>query len=288
MNRWLRIFYVPDGAPGGGDTPPADTPPAAPAAPPAGDPPPADDNPWKGFWGSSLPNDFREANKTELLLMKEKGTTMKDVVEETFSHRKNMERALIVPKEDDPPEVKKAFMGKMGIPESPDGYGLDAKVLGDLDKDGAFTKATAERYYKKGMTKAQAQEAFNVIAETAKGALAAKAKMDKDAAEQFDSRFAALVSEGEKDPVKAAAKAKESIEYFKRFMIGLGDKALVKRMRDSGILYDPQYAAAMSAYHKRAFGEADYVAGEPQGGSEKKGPEFLGHSSDFDDAYGRK
>jgi hypothetical protein len=126
--------------------------------------------------------------------------------EEAVTAKKKLARSITVPDKDNPdPEERKAFFKAFGIPDKSDEYGLEAK---SAEKN--FMAARAQKYHALAARKAQA-EAFEP---------AILKKVDGD-----------------------ATKKDEAINIYKRvWSMRAKNPALVKRLADSGMLMDPDFA----------------------------------------------
>ena len=161
-----RMFYAPDtGADGAGE--PAGAEPTAPGADAlesvgsvVKETPPADPKPQEPpalpKYSSQLSPEIREKYKESLEKMG-KDTSLNDTFSELMETRGKLERAILLPEKDNPEDIKR-FMQDMGIPESPDGYKIDEKVLG-----AEATKLMTQQALKAGMTTKQAQAMHGFI-----------------------------------------------------------------------------------------------------------------------------
>jgi hypothetical protein len=279
MITW-RFFYDADGTGGGGGTesPPVDPP--APDNAPAADPaPPAEgtnsgDDPWKGTWIAQLPQEAREKHKDRLMSLK--GKHLAEVLDEHFSQTERMEGAIIPPGTDAAPEEVKAFLQKMGIPENPEGYELDSKLIGDTD--GSFTKTFADNLARIGLTKKQGQMVYAQIAALYKTGQEGQKKLRSEIEGSFETRL-------KEDCAGDEAKAADTKEWFKRWMVSLADKKLVRDLADSGIAFNTQFAKTMAETHRKHTADMPYIGSQ---GSAKEGPGAFPVSPQFAERYGRR
>lgn len=287
----LRIFYEPEGVPTGqAPTEPAAAPastsepaPAAPAAPPAeATPASPPEDPWKGWWAAQLPADTREANKDEIIAMK--GKSLGEVISEHLSTKKTLERAIIPPGKDAKPEEIKAFLAKMNIAETPEGYEFPAELTKGMDKDGAFTKDLQAFSLKTGLTKKQAAAVFEKIVGYAVAGQSHNTEAKQAVRASFDSRLLEAVGKDE-------AKAKETKDLFKRYLVAIGDKELAKDLSESGMLYNPKFVISMAEYHRRNATDPAYIGGNARAPAAKgKAPEGSqgDYSPEFEAHYGKR
>jgi hypothetical protein len=276
----IRLFHGPDGAPPGAAAEPAPAQGAAPAAEAPAEAPPSEGDDLPKF-ASQLSPEIREKRKTELSALK--GKHLNDVMEDYFGIKGKLDGAIVPPGKDAKPEEVDAFFKKMGIPRTADEYKLNTEAVKSMDKDGAFTKGFREIARKNGLTQRQAENIFNTIAAGMTQDSQTKEAKAKEVRGTFDARLAEAVG----DP----AKAKETGEYFKRFIVSIGDKELVKELHESNVLYSPRFARAMAEYHKKYAGDPSFVDGHgPAGGAEPKGTgkKLMAHSDQFEEHYGKK
>jgi hypothetical protein len=284
MIRWLyRLLWAPDsGGEGGG--PALAIPEAAgsagevheegrPGADP-GDSLEADD-PRRGWWAAQIANDVYEKHKDSILPLK--GKHIGEILDDYFSVKDTMSRAIVPPGKDAKPEDIKAFMAKMGIPETADGYGFDPGLWGDTG--GQFTKTFAEGLLKHGITKSQGAHVFAELTAMAKAAAARAEAGKKERAAAFDEKLADYLGKDE-------AKVRDAEEYYKRFVMSLKDKQLVKELVDSGIFYSPRFASAMAAYHKANNEEPPMVNSDRGSKAAAPGTGGMTYSDDFEKTYG--
>lgn len=205
---------------------------------------------------------------------------LNDLVDAHLESESRLSHAIVVP---DPktakPEDVVAFKKSMGIPEKPEDYAFEAdkfKGTPNVDKlaEGMRAQAVAA-----GLTKGQAGKMFEFVASLMKvgmdGQTAQKAELQKT----FPDRL--LESVG-KDPKKA----EEVTNRMTAFMIKhIGDAALVNEMKESGILFNPTFAAKIAEISRR-LDDAPYVDG--QGSMVPKGPGTFGKSyaPGFEQRYG--
>jgi hypothetical protein len=278
-----RFLYAADGTGGGGGaaSPPADSPapgsaPAADTAPPAESEtiPKEGDDPWKGTWIAQLPQEAREKHKDRLMGLK--GKHLAEVLDEHFSQADRMQGAIIPPGTDAAPEEVKAFLQKMGIPENPEGYELDSKLIGDTD--GNFTKTFADNLARIGLTKKQGQMVYAQIAALYKTGQEGQKKLRSEIEGSFERRL-------KEDFAGDEAKAAETKDWFKRWMVSLADKQLVRDLADSGIAFNTTFAKTMAETHRKHTAEMPYIGGRD---GAKENPGAFQVSPQFEERYGRR
>jgi hypothetical protein len=292
MNELLRrlmLCLAADGGGegGGGDPPPAADPPAA--APPAGGDPPAGaeagpeeaGDEWQGWWAGQLAKETREKHRDGLLALK--GKQLGEVFDEYFDSGRKLKDAVVFPAKDAPKEEVEAFLKRMDIPLSEDGYGLDPKLLPPSweksDRDNA-AKVLAQVFRKNGLTKAQGGAMFAAFSGFEQSRVKRLAGGMKYMADSFEER---LLKDSGGDG-KAAAETKE---WFKRSMIALGDKGLAKELADSGMLYSTALVRAFADIWKAGNTDAPLPRGA-QGGSGAPAKDALPKGDEFNRAYGHR
>jgi uncharacterized protein (DUF4415 family) len=100
----------------------------------------------------------------------------------------------------------------------------------------------------------------------------------KEIAQSFDKRL--------EEELKDKAKAAETAEHFKRFLVRLGDRQLIKELEGSGMLYNTRLAKVMAQFHKDHLSEPPYIAGS--GGKKTTNKGGMPVSKEFEEAYPRR
>jgi hypothetical protein len=260
--------------------PPAETPPAeaaegtpAPSTEPAPPPAEADADPWKGTWLAQLPKETRIKHKDLLEQLKDKH--LSDLLEEYASSRNMLDRAIIMPdKHNAKPEEIDAFLAKLDIPKTADGYGLE-RTRG---VDPAFAREAADRMLKIGLTRKQGAQVFAELLSLAAAGNSQQQAAKKAIASSFDGRLT-------EDLGNNKAKADETFEYFKRWMVGLKNKELCKDLADSGMIYNTHFVRAMAAQYQAANREPPLPEGA-RGIPAERPAEGLPKGKAFQDTYG--
>jgi hypothetical protein len=235
----------------------------------------AGDDPWKGTWISQLPDETRQKHKDRLTELK--GKRLSDVLDEFFTAKQTLNRAVVFPQKGSAPEEVQKFLKVMGIPQKPEEYGLKPEILGPGEEVKTFVQNLAARMHRNGLTRKQGAQMFAEIASMVKAGISQQEAARKTMIESFDSRVEEFLG-------KDSAKAEDTRNYFKRFLVSLKDRKLVKDMDESGILYNPRFVAALAGYHKENTSEPPLVAGG-RGGAES-GRGTLAKSDDFIERYG--
>ena len=257
--------------------PPANTDPPAP--PP--DTPSADDadDEWKGWWAGQLNKETREKHKEGLLGLK--GKQLADVFDDFFANRAKLQNAVVFPGKDAKPEEIEAFLKRMDIPKTAEEYGLDPKqipIQGTDEQKAATAKGIAEFAKSIGLTRGQAAKLYQHHQGMMKSIADAGAERQKSLADTCEERL--LKDAGDEKM------ATETKEYFKRALIALGDKHLVKELRESGMLYSTAFVRGMADIWKAGNQEPPVVQGP--GGREGTLKDALPKGDDFTKRYGSR
>jgi len=283
LRQVFRIFFEPDGKTGG------DPPGSAPAA--EGDSKETTEFRMPKF-GSQLSPELREKYKKELHEYADK--SLNDVWTDLVDSQTKLSRALIIPDKDGDPERfkadTKAFMAKMGIPETPDGYELkyDKKILADE----AFIKSYRENALKRGLTKTQAQAGLADLEALAKQGLEA-IKRSRDDAEKglVPNLRKALVVNG--DEKKAEKDADAVMNLAKKNLVRFGARSgdTLQKLADSGLMFDHNFIMEL-AEHERAMADAKFIDGnkpdDKSAVSNGGGIYVKNYSKKFTEQYGCK
>jgi hypothetical protein len=280
----LRWFGEGDAAPAA-DPPPAATAPSsgdAPPAPPAGDPGAGDlelGEEWRGWWGAQLTKETREKHKDGLLELK--GKQLGDVFDDYFGSKERYKNAVVFPGKDSKPEEIEAFLKRMDIPKTAEEYGFDPKQIptpGTDEQKAAAAQGIAEFAKSIGLSKNQAGKLYQQYLNIFKSVADAGAARQQELAGTFEDRL--LKDAGEE---KAATETKE---YFKRALVALGDKQLVKELKESGMLYSTAFVRGMADIWKAGNGEPPVVQGP--NGKEETAKDALPKGDDFNKRYGSR
>jgi hypothetical protein len=249
--------------------PPPETPPAA-AAPPEG-------NDAAGSWLSQLSQEAREKYKGALEGLK--GKKLSEVMEDYFSAKGALNRAIVLPGGNAGAEEIKAFLQKMDIPETPEGYGLKGELLAAGEDAAALAKEIAGRFASLGLTRKQGAGVYAELTALVKSGQAAAAESRKEMEDGFEARL--------EEEAGTPRKAKEDLAAYKRFLVSLKNKALVKDIIDSGIAYNPRFVRAMAAYYRETSAEPPFIPGQAGGPGEAKAGMFT-YSDEMKKRYGRE
>jgi hypothetical protein len=277
MFNLLNLLLAADAGGGGGETPPPTDPPPA---PPATDPPPSEEigEEWKGWWGAQLSKETRERHKDRLLEFK--GKQLGEVLDEHFANAEKLKTAVVFPGQDAKPEEIAAFLQKMDIPSTADGYGFDAKLIpAETDEQrGQAVKEIADIIHRNGLTKKQGLAVFSEYAKMLAGIGQNIEAARKEQAETFDARL--LKEAGDEKT------ATETREYFKRALVALGDKTLVEKLEKTGMLYDTTIVRAFADIWKAGNQEPPMPG--TTGGGETSHPGALPMGDQFNQLYGKR
>jgi len=276
----IRVYYAPEddgaGAPPETPAPGADAvAQAGAAAVPPEDPPPEDKPKVPPKFSSQLSPEAREKHKDALDAMGEE-TSLTDAFTELMDSRGKLSRSILMPEKDNPEDLKR-FMKDMGIPESPEGYGIDEKILGP-----DATKLLTTQALKAGMTMKQAQAMHGFVGAIMKNGQAGIAEATAKRSETFDSRMAEASGSEE-----AGANA---TKYATKFLIRFGDKDTINSLERTGMIYNTTFMSKLAEFEK-ALGDTKYVGGEtnqkPAADGAKQGA-FGTYSEEWNEQYGGK
>jgi predicted TIM-barrel fold metal-dependent hydrolase len=235
-------------------------------------------------YGSQVAADLRET------LEKEFGDTetVTDLVKRALEYKGKLGRSLLIPTKDSPPEERKDFLEKMGIP--PDGkYQYKLDKFKDIPGVEEFAAKYIERVAKPElMTPKQALEGLGFFLADIKGGFDRMAAERKQAEEQFEGKINELVN-GDK------AKAQEIMNRYKEFITHqIGDqpegKEIYSELKRAGLLTNPKLAKVFAALHQRTSDMA-FHAGAPDRSKpepEKKPGSMGNYSSAWVAAHGGK
>jgi hypothetical protein len=262
--------------------PPPAEPPANPEPPPAGDPAGQNGDPdeeWKGWWGAQLTKETREKHRDGLLELK--GKQLGDVFDDYFGSRERYKNAVIFPGRDAKPEEIEAFLKRMDIPKTADEYGFDPKqipIQGPDERKAEAAKGIAQFAKDIGLTRGQAEKLYLQYQGILKSVENAGAERRKSLAGTFEERL--LKDAGDEKT------AGETREYFKRALVALGDKQLVKELGESGMLYSTAFARGIADIWKAGNREPPVVQGPPGGNETAK--DALPKGGEFNKHYGSR
>lgn len=235
-------------------------------------------------FGSQLSPEIREKYKDQLSGdYAEKH--LNDVWEELMSSKSKLNRAVIIPDPESPDDGEvKQFFQKMGIPEKPDGYELNAEVI----KDDKFIKQFKEQAHKMGLTQTQAKKQLAMMENLAKAgnktlenAKTSQAEAMKKAEQTFPARLTQALDGNEQA-------AEEVTNLATKFHVRMGNKELIEKIRDKGLLYDTEYMK-FSAKMEKLAGDDDFIEGDPGKTKQQSGGGAFGknYSPQFAKVYGR-
>jgi hypothetical protein len=294
-----ELINAPDAGGSGGGTPPSQ--PAAPAAPtapppaapaqtlPAESAPPAappaqqqagdEADEWKGWWAGQLQKDTREKHRDGLLELK--GKQLGEVFDDYFSNRARLKNAVFFPGKNAGQDEVDAFLKRMDIPKTSKEYGIDPNQIpgtSAAESKEAAANELAEFFRSIGLTKNQGKKMFESYAGMIKRADDAEAGRKKALADSFEGRL--LKDIGDE---KATTETKE---YFKRALIALGDKQLVKELGQSGMLYSTAFVRGLADIWKAGNQEPPIPQAGP--GRAEAPKDALPKGDQFNQHYGSR
>jgi hypothetical protein len=235
---------------------------------------------WRGWWGSQLPKAARDRFKDRLTQLK--GRSMADILDDYFAAGDKLKGAVVFPGKDAKPDEIDAFLAKMSIPKTADGYKLDPAGLPESWTDEGrkeFAASIAEVCKRNGLTLRQGNALYKTYAAHVADIQAKSAKLREIQKDTFDRRL-----EEECGDEKKSAETKE---YFKRALVALGDKRFVKELEESGLFYSPVVARAIGDLWKAGNAEPP-LASAGGGTDDKKSDGGLPKSAAFTERYGNR
>lgn len=252
-------------------------PPNPPAAAPAAAPPPTE---IPIAYESQLSPELR-ADKTIHEAIKDY-PKLNDLVKAHRELKAKLAHSIVIPNLEHPdPQEMKDFRERMGLPETADGYTFDTSAFKGVDGVDEVVKLARAEATAMSLTKTQAQKFAEVILRLSK---AGKDAVDNQIKE-LETTFMPRLTEATKNPEKATA----AVNLMKAFLVKhLGSAPLIKKLAQSGIMYDTDFvlkAAAMA----EVLGEEPFIAGEnsqrpgqrkperPQGSQGHYSPQFSEH-----------
>lgn len=196
--------------------------------------------------------------------------------------RMSKRNVLELPGKDAKPEAVKAFLQKLGVPESADAYelpdnGVDPKISGPL------ADQMRKEFMKAGMTKRQGETMWKMFTkEISLGNDRINAARENHK-QTFDARLAAKLEKAY--PVKAEREGamSEAVNLFKQHMSRTG---LGKIYKDTGLIYNPDFIMAI-ANDEKSKGST-FVQGKTsnQKGNTNTGKFDGNYSKDFENFIG--
>ena len=159
-------------------------------------------------------------------------------------------RTVVLPKDENDVEGRKAFLAKLGVPDTADGYSLPVPEGGSPE----FAKTAADWFHKAGVP----PQAARAVSEAWNGYMQ-KMMADADAAAQVESQKALDAVKGE-----WGEKFGENSEIARRYVkvSGLNEEQLAAVEQALGT------ATFLKTFHKLGtqLGEASFATGDGQGG----------------------
>ena len=255
--RWHFIMFEEDGgggsggestpdSPQGGDESP-DTPPEAPEDKPA-EPEKPEEPKMPGYF-AQLPESKAKSEAYKDLYKYQKLDELTDALIEANGKLKGMDRALIVPERGDK-EGAAEFARKLGVPDEPSGYKMDAlKDVGE--KQPELVEAIRKGCRRMLLTTRQGEAIGEMIASVNKAnEIHEKLEIRNSLAHQSE-RVAALYKDEFPADIDRKKAAEEDISRFESFLKETGLGEIINTSRLAG---NPQMIRAISAYAKKHGG----------------------------------
>jgi len=210
-----------------------------------------------------------------------KGKQLGEVFDEYFINRTKLQNAVVFPGKEATPEEIDNFLKRMDIPKTSEEYGLEAKLIqsGDTDEaKAAAAKGLADFFRSIGLTKNQAKQMYAQYVGIIKRGSEAGAIKQKALADTFEERLL-------KD-VKDEKTAAETKEYFKRALVALGDRELVRELSQSGMLYSTAFVRGIADIFKAGNTEPPIPQAGP--GKEETKKDALPKGDQFTSQYANR
>jgi hypothetical protein len=281
--RFLNVLLVPDNGTGGGGAG-GD---GGQGGEGAGEASAAGGEPRLPKFASQISPEIKTRYAKDLEGYADKG--LNEIVSDLFDTRSQLARAIIPP---DPktgtPEEIAAFRKKINVPDTADGYQIDASAFKDLEGVDEVVKTLKEKAFAKSLNQKQAQGYVEDMLGFGKAAKEARTAAEKDAREKFDDRLGASIDPEKKLP---AEKLKGEVEGTKNLLMAffvktLKDPELVKDAAARGIFHDVRWARAFAGL-QTLLGDETFIRGRTQGNGEgvsKRGA-MGSYSEDFASRY---
>lgn len=272
LRRFLRVFMIPEGGAGDGAAAgttstgqqgqPATSAPPAPAEP-AAQPEAKPEFKAPAYFSQFNPDKRGSEDYAKYLADK---ATITDVADAYVALAKNADKSLAIPGPEATREEQIAFLSKLGVPETADGYEI---------ADEGQKKLLAPEFHKMGLTKGQAKGVtamFNNLAKAGNDMLAGAKQSRIDS---FDARLDAALAKSYPNKAERTEAAKETMALFQRSIQRTG---LGKSFEAAGQIYDADFVMRVAQDEKSRNG-----AGFVQGASAPSKPEGL--FGDYDDSF---
>lgn len=272
LRRFLRVFMIPEGGAGDGAAAgttstgqqgqPATSAPPAPAEP-AAQPEAKPEFKAPAYFSQFSPDKRGSEDYAKYLGDK---ATITDMADAYVAMAKNADKSIVIPGADATRDEQLAFLGKLGVPETADGYEI---------ADEAQKKMLATEYHKMGLTKGQAKGVtamFNNLAKAGNDMLAGAKQSRIDS---FDARLDAALAKSYPNKAERTEAAKETMALFQRSIQRTG---LGKSFEAAGQIYDADFVMRVAQDEKSRNG-----AGFVQGAAAPMQPEGL--FGDYDDSF---
>lgn len=174
------------------------------------------------------------------------------------------------PTEDSSPDEIRAFLTKLGVPESKDDYSFPAEE-DESALSASFRKVMQEQSFRNGLSDTQAQSMWGVFKALGDTVKKSEEERLKNLVDGFDSRYEKLFEESIPDKAKRESAITESMGHLSTF---LSETGLAEAFRESGLLFDERAVKAIADYQKSKVGSFR-SGGEPSKGKQSLyGKEF--------------
>ena len=253
--RWGWRFIMLDEDDGGGTggegssdgTPEGDTPPEDTQANPEKPEEPAE--PQEPGYFAQLPEAKAKSESYKALYKYQKLDELTDALIEANGKLKGMDRAIIVPEKGDK-EGAAEFARKLGVPDEPAGYKMDA--LADVSKKQPELVEAIRKGCRRMLLTVRQGEAIGEMIASVNKANEIHEKLEiRNSLEHQSERVAALYKDEFPADIDRKKAAEEDISRFESFLKETGLREIINTSRLAG---NPQMIKAISAYAKKHGG----------------------------------
>lgn len=134
-------------------------------------------------WRASLPEALRGEKTFDKFNDPDPDKVFGKIAESYFNLEKHAGGAVRIPGENATPEERRAFYARLGVPEKPEGYGIEVKVPEGLPWDKAAEGRFVSKAHELGLTKAQVQGVLDHYLGDVQAAVTAQAQAKAATAE---------------------------------------------------------------------------------------------------------
>jgi hypothetical protein len=212
-----------------------------------------------------------QLNKEHQTLDLSEVPSLDDLVSHYQSNKERNERSIEIPKAGSKPEEVRAFLSKMGVPESSDKYEF---VQGNLD-DASYNslKETLQKEcFNSALSSGQAKSMWNMVNSHFVAQKGAIESSNQQVIDSFQPRFDSYLKDTENilDGNARVEKMTENANLFKKFADDTGMGNLFAKL---GLNLNPEFISKMAGYQKKTGG-GTFVNGQQSGKDGKNSNPF--------------